>query len=79
MALHKDNVFIDLSGWSPKYLQPQVIQYANGPLKKKMMFGSDFPLIRPDKWIEAARQIGFKEDVLAGILKDNAARLLGLS
>ena len=44
MALHKDNVYIDLSGWSPKYFQPQIIQYANGPLRKKMMFGSDFPL-----------------------------------
>ena len=79
MALHKDNVFIDLSGWSPKYFQPQIIQYANGLLKKKMLFGSDFPLIRPDKWIEAARQVNFKEEVLPGIMKDNAARLLGLT
>jgi predicted TIM-barrel fold metal-dependent hydrolase len=40
MALHKDNVFIDLSGWSPKFFQPQIIQYANGQLRKKMLFGS---------------------------------------
>ena len=79
MALHKDNVFIDLSGWSPKYFQPQIIQYANSLLKSKMMFGSDFPLIRPDKWLEAARQAGFKPEVLPGIVKDNAARLLGLT
>jgi hypothetical protein len=79
MALHKDNVYIDLSGWSPKYFQPQIIQYANGPLRDKMMFGSDFPLIRPDKWLEAAQQVGFKAEVLPGILKGNAARLLGLS
>jgi uncharacterized protein len=79
MALHKDNVYIDLSGWSPKYFQPQIIQYANSQLKHKMLFGSDFPLIRPDKWLEAARQVGFKEEVLAGIMKDNAARLLGLA
>ena len=79
MALHKDNVYIDLSGWSPKYFQPQIIQYANGPLKNKMMFGSDFPLIRPDKWLEAAQQVGFKAEVLPLIMKDNAARLLGLA
>lgn len=79
MALHKDNVFIDLSGWSPKYFQPQIIQYANGQLKKKMMFGSDFPLIHPDKWLEAAKQVGFKDEVLPGIMKDNAAHLLGLA
>jgi predicted TIM-barrel fold metal-dependent hydrolase len=36
-------------------------------------------LIRPDKWLEAARQVGFKEEVLAAIMKHNAARLLGLA
>ncbi|WP_231635699.1 amidohydrolase family protein [Novosphingobium sp. ST904] len=45
MALHKENVFIDLSGWSPRYFPPQIVRYANGQLAGKMMFGSDFPLI----------------------------------
>ena len=79
MALHKTNVFIDLSGWSPKYFPKQVIQYANTQLKHKMLFGSDFPLIHPDKWIEAAKDVGFREEVMPGIMKDNAARVLGLS
>jgi len=79
MALHKDNVFIDLSGWSPKYFPKQVIQYANTQLKHKMMFGSDFPLIHPDKWIAAAQDVGFREEVMPGIMKDNAARVLGLA
>lgn len=79
MALHKDNVFIDLSGWSPKYFPKQVIQYANTQLKHKMLFGSDFPLIHPDKWIAAAQEVGFREEVMPGIMKDNAARVLGLS
>ncbi|HEU4651100.1 MAG TPA: amidohydrolase family protein [Croceibacterium sp.] len=79
MALHKDNVFIDLSGWSPKYFPKQVIQYANTQLKHKMLFGSDFPLIHPDKWIAAAAEVGFRDEVMPLIMKDNAARLLGLS
>jgi predicted TIM-barrel fold metal-dependent hydrolase len=79
MALHKDNVFIDLSGWSPKYFQPQIIRYANTQLKHKMLFGSDFPLIHPLKWMEAAKEVGFKDDVLPRIMKDNAARVLGLT
>ncbi|HEX7875797.1 MAG TPA: amidohydrolase family protein [Sphingobium sp.] len=78
MALHKDNVFIDLSGWSPKYLQPQTVRYANGQLRHKMLFGSDFPLIHPTAWMTAAREAGFRDEVLPGIMKDNAARLLGL-
>lgn len=79
MALHKTNVFIDLSGWSPKYFPPQVVRYANGQLRDKVMFGSDFPVIHPDRWIDAARDAGFREDVLPGIMKNNAARVLGLA
>lgn len=79
MALHKENVFIDLSGWSPKYFPKQVVQYANTQLRGKMLFGSDFPLIKPEAWLEAAKAAGFRDDVLPGIMKDNAAGLLGLA
>ena len=78
MALHKTNVFIDLSGWSPKYFPKQVITYANTQLKNKMLFGTDFPLIHPDKWMAAAAEVGFRDEVMPGIMKDNAAKLLGL-
>jgi len=78
MALHKPNVFIDLSGWVPQYFPKQIVSYANTQLRSKMLFGSDFPLITPDRWISSARTVGFKEEVLSGILKDNAAKLLGL-
>jgi predicted TIM-barrel fold metal-dependent hydrolase len=76
MALHKPNVFIDLSGWSPKYFPPQIVRYANGQLSSKFLFGSDFPLIRPDQWIDAFAKAGFEEGVHEPILKGNAARLL---
>jgi predicted TIM-barrel fold metal-dependent hydrolase len=71
--------FIDLSGWSPKYFPPQVITYANSQLRHKMLFGSDFPLIKPEKWLAAATAAGFREEVMPGILKGNAARVLGLA
>ena len=78
MALHKPNVFIDLSGWMPKYFPPQVIRYANGQLGDKFLFGSDFPLIAPDRWIAAYDDAGFKPALREAILKNNAARVLGL-
>lgn len=76
MALHKPNVYIDLSGWSPKYFPPQIIRYANTQLGHKFLFGSDFPLISPDKWIAAFDQAGFSEKVREPILKANAIKLL---
>lgn len=78
MALHKPNIFIDLSGWSPKYFPPQIVRYANTQLGDKFLFGSDFPLIPPDKWIAAYDEAGFKPELREKILKNNAARLLGL-
>lgn len=76
MALHKPNVFIDLSGWSPKYFPPQIVRYANTQLGHKFLFGSDFPLITPDKWIAAFDQAGFKPELREPILKGNATKLL---
>jgi len=45
VCLHKPQVYIDLSGWSPKYFSPTLVQYANSLLKHKVLFGSDYPLL----------------------------------
>jgi len=78
VCLHKDNVWIDLSGWSPKYFPPQLVQYANTQLRTKVLFGSDFPLITPDRWLADFEDAAFKDDVRPLVLKENAVRLLGL-
>ncbi len=78
VALHKRQVYIDLSGWSPKYFPENLIRYANTQLRDRVLFGSDFPLITPDRWLADFEQAGFKDEVKPLILKENAARLLGL-
>jgi uncharacterized protein len=78
IATHKANVMIDLSGWSPKYLPPQLVQAANGRLKHKVMFGSDYPLITPDRWLGDFEALEIAADVRPLILKENAARWLAL-
>ena len=78
IAVHKPNVYIDLSGWSPKYFPPILIQYANTRLRHKMLFGSDFPLLTPDRWLADFEQLPIKDEVRPLVLKENAAKLLGL-
>jgi len=78
VAMHKPNVWIDLSGWSPKYFPPQLVQYANTLLRDRMLFGSDYPLITPERWMSDFEQGGFRDEVKPLILKRNAMRLLGL-
>ena len=78
VALHKQQVYIDLSGWSPKYFPEQLVRYANTLLRDRVLFGSDYPMITPDRWLADFEQAPFKDEVRPLILKANAARLLGL-
>ena len=78
VATHKPQVYIDLSGWSPKYFPANLIQYANSLLRHKMLFGSDFPVLTPDRWLADFEKIKIKPEVKPLILKDNAVKLLGL-
>jgi len=78
VATHKPQVYIDLSGWSPKYFPPILVQYANTLLKDKILFGSDYPVMSPERWMADFETIGIKPEVKQKILKENAARLLKL-
>ncbi|MEP6962214.1 MAG: amidohydrolase family protein [Acidobacteriota bacterium] len=78
VCLHKPQVYIDLSGWSPKYFSATLIQYANSLLKHKMLFGSDYPLLTPDRWLADFEKIAIKDEVRPLILKENAVKFFGL-
>jgi predicted TIM-barrel fold metal-dependent hydrolase len=78
VCLHKPNVYIDLSGWSPKYFPANLVQYANTQLRDKVLFGSDYPLISPDRWLADFDALPIKDGVRERVLKANAVRLLGL-
>ncbi|WP_216901061.1 amidohydrolase family protein [Nocardia alni] len=78
VATHKPNVYIDLSGWSPKYFPPQLVRYANTLLKRKVLFGTDFPLLSPDRWMKDFDILDIKDEVRPLILRENAIAALGL-
>ncbi len=78
VATHKPLVHVDLSGWSPRYFPPQLVRYANTLLQDKVLFGSDFPLLTPDRWLRDFEELPIKPEVRPKILKENAARLLNL-
>jgi uncharacterized protein len=78
IATHKANVYLDLSGWSPKYFPPQLVRQAGSILRHKVLFGSDFPVLTPDRWLADFTALEIKDEVRPLILKENALRLLGL-
>jgi predicted TIM-barrel fold metal-dependent hydrolase len=79
MATHKANVHIDLSGWLPKYFPAQLVRALNGPLRRKVLFGSDYPVISPDRWIASFEELEIKPEVRPLVMKQNAIDLLGLA
>ncbi|GAA1698473.1 4-hydroxyphenyl-beta-ketoacyl-CoA hydrolase [Microcella alkalica] len=78
MATHKSNVSIDLSGWRPKYFPAQLVQAAKTYLQDRVLFGTDFPLLTPERWIEDFDALDIPGEVRAKIMKQNAVRLLKL-
>jgi predicted TIM-barrel fold metal-dependent hydrolase len=79
VAQHKANVYIDLSGWSPKYFPPQLVRATNSLLKHKVLFGSDYPLLSPERWIRDFAELDIKDDVRPLVMKENAIRALRLA
>jgi len=79
VALHKANVYIDISGWSPRRIPPEVIRELKGQLSGQFLWGSDFPFITPERCPTQFTDLGLPADVLTKALHDNAARILGLT
>ena len=79
VALRNPNVFIDVSGWKPKYIPQSVLPYLNGMLQDRFLFGTDYPMIRHKDWLEDFRaNLGprLKPGVGDKLLHANARKLI---
>ncbi len=76
---HKTNVYLDLSGWAPRYFPPSLVQYAGSIIQDRVLFGSDWPVITPERWMQEFGQLTIKDSVREKILLTNAKNLLGIA
>ena len=79
MALHKTNVYIDISGWAPRRIPPELIGELRGRLAGQFVWGSDFPFLAPQRRLDELAALGLPDEVLRQVLHDNAARILSLA
>ncbi len=77
ITLHKANVYIELSGWLPRYIPQIVWRYADNLIQDKVLFGSDYPMIRPARWLSDFEKVDLKPETREKILWANAERVLG--
>jgi predicted TIM-barrel fold metal-dependent hydrolase len=78
MALHKTNVYIDISGWSPKRIPAELVREMRGRLSEQFLWGSDFPFITPERCLIELESLDVPEPAFSRVLHGNAARILGL-
>ena len=78
-ALHKSNVFIEISGWAPRYLPEEVKREMGRRLSRQTLFGSDYPFIPLDRWFAEFDELDLSDEARQAILAGNAARLLGIA
>jgi predicted TIM-barrel fold metal-dependent hydrolase len=78
VALHKGNVYWEMSGWAPKYLPPSLVRDMRGRLQDKIMFGSDYPSIAYDRLFREWESLDLPAAFLEKFYARNAERVLGL-
>lgn len=79
VALHKGNVYWEISGWAPRYFPESLKRDIRGRLRDKVMFGSDYPSMPYDRILREWDELGYSEEVLNGVFHANAERVLGLA
>ena len=79
IALHKTNVYVDISGWAPRRIPAEVIRELRGRLSAQFLWGSDYPFIAPERCLSELDELDLPDAVMRAVLHDNAARVLRLS
>ncbi|HUY73539.1 MAG TPA: amidohydrolase family protein [Candidatus Dormibacteraeota bacterium] len=78
VALHKGNVFWELSGWAPKYFPDSLKKDIRGRLRDKVMFGSDYPSLPYERVLSEWHELGYSSEVMDAVFHGNAERVLPL-
>ena len=78
VALHKANVYWELSGWAPKYFPEGLKKDIRGRLQDKVMFGSDYPSLPYERIFREWDELGYSSEIRDKVFHSNAERALGL-
>jgi len=78
MSWKHENVFISTDAHSPKYWPDSVVRYINSYGQDKVIFGSDFPVLRFQRTVEEIDQLDLKPEVRRKFMRDNVVRIYGL-
>jgi predicted TIM-barrel fold metal-dependent hydrolase len=78
MAWKHENVFIGIDAYAPKHLPASLKHYMNTYGSHKVMFGTDWPVIDPERAVQEIDDHGFREAAKAQFMRQNAFDLFNL-
>ena len=78
VATKHTNVFIDTSAYSAKRFPPELVTYMKKNGKKKVLFGTNYPMITPSQCLEALDDLQLDDNVKNLFLFENAKRIFKL-
>ena len=78
LATKYENVYIDTSAYKPKRLPPQFVAYMRKHGRRKVLFGSNWPMIPPAQCLAQLDELGLDDEARELYLSQNAARVFGL-
>jgi predicted TIM-barrel fold metal-dependent hydrolase len=78
MCWKHENVFTAGDAYAPKYWPESFVHYANSYGKEKVLFGTDWPVIDPERAVKEIDELGFRDDAKQLLMRDNALRVFKL-
>ena len=78
MCWKHENVFTAGDAYAPRYWPEQYVHYANTIGRHKVMFGTDWPVISPERGVQEVNNLGLKPESHALLMRENALRVFNL-
>lgn len=78
MTVKFPNFYVDTSAYVVRRLPPAFVQWMKGVGKDRVMFGTNWPMLEPQKCLEGLSELGLTAEQRAAFLQGNAQRVFGL-
>jgi predicted TIM-barrel fold metal-dependent hydrolase len=75
MAWKHKNIYIGGDAYAPKHWPKQMVHYANTYGQDKFLFGTDWPVIDPERAVREVEELGFRPGPKEKIMRENALRI----
>ena len=78
MCWKHENVYTAGDAYAPRYWPPQYVHYANSYGRHKVLFGTDWPVIDPERAVTEVDGLELQAEAKRMLMRDNALRVFKL-